>query len=355
MKKKYLIFTCLFSLTLLFHANKTLAQVLMNPEPENLGLVKWMTIEEADKKVKIAPKPLIIDFYTDWCGWCKHMMKTTFSNPYLAEYINSNFYPVRFNAETTDTIEFLGYKYYNQGIGKRPPHDFAVKMLNGKMSYPSTVFMSNYQNNSFQFSLLIPGYLDVPKIEPFLVFTVEYVFKTTQAEEFADNYNLAFYDSIFAKVKKTKWLTMNQAVDSNKVNKKKTIVFIHSNWCNSCKVMKQSTFENEVINKIVSKNYNMVDLNIESTDTINFMGQKFFNERTQEKPFHQFVYALSQNGLTLPSMVIFNEQMQVVNLVPYYMSPSITEAILEFFAKDAYKNTKWEDWQKTFVGKLPKK
>src|ERR1700756_3443668 len=74
----------------------------------NHGLVKWLTFKEAQEEMKKQPKPLLIDIYTDWCGWCKHMVKTTYSDPNLAGYINTYFYPVQFNAETHDTIEYNG-------------------------------------------------------------------------------------------------------------------------------------------------------------------------------------------------------------------------------------------------------
>ena len=80
---------------------------LLHPNFENAeppSLVKWMTFKEAFEANKKTPKPFLIDVYTDWCGWCKRMMATTYSNPAIAAYVNQNFYPVKFNAETKDSI-----------------------------------------------------------------------------------------------------------------------------------------------------------------------------------------------------------------------------------------------------------
>ncbi|MDZ7847568.1 MAG: thioredoxin family protein [Owenweeksia sp.] len=41
--------------------------------------IEWMSIEEAIEASKEEPRKLIIDVYTDWCGWCKRMDQTTFS------------------------------------------------------------------------------------------------------------------------------------------------------------------------------------------------------------------------------------------------------------------------------------
>ena len=50
-----------------------------------------MGFEEAVAKSEKAPKKLFIDVYTDWCGWCKKMDKTTFAETEVAKYINENY------------------------------------------------------------------------------------------------------------------------------------------------------------------------------------------------------------------------------------------------------------------------
>ncbi len=44
-------------------------------------------------------KMLLVDFYTDWCGWCKEMDKTTFRDSAVVAFINEHFVPLSIDAE----------------------------------------------------------------------------------------------------------------------------------------------------------------------------------------------------------------------------------------------------------------
>ena len=68
---------------------------LTTDEAAGEGPVHWLTFEQAVEKAKTTKKPIFIDVYTTWCGWCKVMDKNTFSDPAVAKVLNEQFYPVK--------------------------------------------------------------------------------------------------------------------------------------------------------------------------------------------------------------------------------------------------------------------
>jgi len=126
------------------------------------------------------PKKLFIDVYTDWCGWCKKMDKETFEHPEIAKILNGGYYPVKFDAESKESIEFGGKTFINEGGRSRNPHQLAVALLQGQMSYPSVAYMTE----DLQLITAIPGYFTPEQIEPILIFFANDEYKTKKWEEF---------------------------------------------------------------------------------------------------------------------------------------------------------------------------
>ena len=143
--------------------------------------VQWNTFEKAVKQAEQKPRKIFIDMYTDWCGWCKKMDKDTFSNPVIAEYLNKHFYPVKFDAERKDTVTFMGQKFVNTNPQRsRHSHELARSLLQGKMSYPSYVFM----DEELRVITVLPGYFPPEDFEPVLHFIATNAYQTTPWENF---------------------------------------------------------------------------------------------------------------------------------------------------------------------------
>ena len=158
--------------------------------------VNWLSIEKAQELQKKVPKNIIMDIYTDWCGPCKLMDKNTFQNPDVAQYLNNNFYAVKFNAEGNKKVSFKGREFlnnnYNESLkgGRNATHDFARYL--GISGYPTIVFFDKDANPIAP----ITGYLNPNQIEIYLKLFKDEKYKDIKSQEdfkkFMDSFTSEF-------------------------------------------------------------------------------------------------------------------------------------------------------------------
>ena len=157
--------------------------------------INWMTMNEALAAQETAPKKIFMDVYTEWCGPCKMLEKNTFSHKKVIEFINENYYAVKFNAEGTQEITYQDFTYTNPNYqegrkGRNATHFFADALkLRG---YPSLVF---FQDDG---SLIqaIPGYKTPEQLEIYLKMIANNDYKdltTPEAwQEYQENFKGTF-------------------------------------------------------------------------------------------------------------------------------------------------------------------
>ncbi|MCB9273170.1 MAG: DUF255 domain-containing protein [Lewinellaceae bacterium] len=142
--------------------------------------ITWHTWEEAQELMAKEPKKMFIDVYTDWCGWCKRMDKETFTDSGVAKYMNEHFYAVKFNAEQKEDIVYRGTTLSYRPSSRRGVHDLAVSLLDGRMGYPSFVYLDENQDRIS----ISPGY----KTPDMMVKELKYIggdfYKNTSFEQF---------------------------------------------------------------------------------------------------------------------------------------------------------------------------
>ncbi len=133
----------------------------------NAQEIKWMSMNEALAAQKKAPKKIFMDVYTTWCGPCKMLDKNTFSDKNVIEFINENYYAVKFNAEGTEEILYRDTPYTNTSYdparkGRNATHSFSRAMqITG---YPSLVFFKE-DGTLIQ---AVPGYRTPQQLEIYL-------------------------------------------------------------------------------------------------------------------------------------------------------------------------------------------
>jgi thioredoxin-related protein len=144
--------------------------------------IQWISLEEAEAKMKVEPKKVYIDLFTDWCYWCKVMDKKTFTNPSVTDYLNQHFYCIHIDAETKDSILFQGKKYGRLPNSKT--NDLAAQWMKDRISYPSSIFMEE----GFVNPQPVPGYLEIPVMEMILKYFGENKHKTTPWETWSKTF-----------------------------------------------------------------------------------------------------------------------------------------------------------------------
>jgi thioredoxin-related protein len=150
---------------------------MMIPNMNAQEKIRWHTLEDAIELNSLEPRKFVVDVYTDWCGWCKRMDATTFSDATVAAYINEHFYPVKFNAEMKDSLTLGQRTYHFVENGGRGYHEVAAILTKGRLSYPTIVYL----DEELRHIGVEPGYKTAAQLTDKLIYYKEEQYKAQQA------------------------------------------------------------------------------------------------------------------------------------------------------------------------------
>jgi thioredoxin-related protein len=145
--------------------------------------IHWLSVDELQEAYAKEPRPIIIDVYTSWCGWCKVMDANTYNNDSVAAYINKHYYAVKFDAETKIAVKWRGRNFqFNQHYNV---NEFSLFITNGQMSYPTTVLMAGIDQSVSPLS----GYFKPGELEGPLKYIGSGTYKTENYPDFIKTFS----------------------------------------------------------------------------------------------------------------------------------------------------------------------
>lgn len=124
-----------------------------------------------------------------------------------------------------------------------------------------------------------------------------------------------------------------EVMDSlQQLQKRKIVVFIHTDWCQFCQRMKNTTFKNqEIIDKLNSDFY-FIDFNAEEKRDIKFNNQNFKYQPTGNNVgVHELALQLGtiNSQIVYPVLCVLNEKNEIILQYNSYLSPKDFKLLLE--------------------------
>jgi len=113
------------------------AQPASTPEPTDSNTAtpfSWPAFDEAVAAAKKSGKPILVDIYAPWCGWCRKMQAEVYTNEELQTYVKEHFEYGRLNIDDSETQhQFKEYVLTSEQLG------YAL----GAQGTPTTVFLES--------------------------------------------------------------------------------------------------------------------------------------------------------------------------------------------------------------------
>ena len=144
------------------------------------------------------------------------------------------------------------------------------------------------------------------------------------------------------------WMTLEQALEKSKTEKRKIFVDMYTDWCGWCKHMDSTTFVNPAIAKYLNEHFYPVKFNAEQEKDIVFKDKTYKFKKNGTRGYHELAALWLNNRLSFPTVVFLDENQQLIQPVPGYQDAIKMEAIINYFGSDSHKKTPWESYEKNF-------
>ncbi len=136
--------------------------------------LEWQSFDQASQLAAEQGRPILVDFYTDWCHWCKVMDAKTFNDPAVAQILSEDFFVARIHADD----ESGRIHYQDQGFNNV---EFTRAM--GIKGFPSIAFFDSHGRPI----TIVPGFVEPEVFKYILAYVRDGCYKRQMSfQEFMD-------------------------------------------------------------------------------------------------------------------------------------------------------------------------
>jgi thioredoxin-related protein len=116
----------------------------------------WRTWDAGLSESAAKDKPVLVDVYTDWCGWCRRMDRDVYAREDVRASLEKRFVTIKLNAEAGDAAAYRGKPFTSRTLAS----GFRVT------GYPTTVFLRPNGDHIVN----VPGYIPAERFLKLLEF-----------------------------------------------------------------------------------------------------------------------------------------------------------------------------------------
>jgi len=131
----------------IFAAAAAASLIFSDPGSAGQGVAgpRWRAWNPGLSEAAGSGKPVLVDVYTDWCGWCRRMDHDVYGRRDVSEYLDAHFVTVRLNAESPEAASYQGRSFSGTSLAGH----FGVS------GYPTTIFLRSGGDHLVN----VPGYV----------------------------------------------------------------------------------------------------------------------------------------------------------------------------------------------------
>ncbi|MNR95352.1 Thiol:disulfide interchange protein DsbD [compost metagenome] len=129
-----------------------------------------------------------------------------------------------------------------------------------------------------------------------------------------------------------KTYSFQEAEELTKSKPKPVVIFIHTSWCNYCKMMENSTFKNPEVINLLNNDFYFISLDAESKEEIHFNNHTFkFKPKGQNTGIHELATALAtiDSEVIYPTITILESDLSILFQKHSFLNAKALLTILE--------------------------